>query len=129
MKQDIKEARYEGYFWKSDQSMPKVLEGKEKLSFTLTDGENPFVVEGLLWDSENKISISIRYVDGHYHVSNHQVEDCTESQATEVSYLSHRLPGVKKLKFLRLWKKEQDPLCEDMDTLQFKTNIFVGLEK
>lgn len=129
MKQDIKKARYEGYLWKSDQSKPKVLEGTEETSFCLTDGENPFVTEGLLWDSENKVSITIRYVDGHYFVAQHTIEDSPEYQTTEVSYLSHRLPGVKKLKFLRLWKKEQDPLCEDMEALQFKANVFVGFEK
>ncbi len=132
MTQEIKEAKYEGYLWLSDQSKPEVLNGDHPKSIALADGENPFVVEGLLWDSETGTSISIRYVDSRYFVANHEVcpKDLAGSETyTPVSYLPHRIPGVKGLKFVRHWEKTQDPLCEGMDTLQLKANIFVGFEK
>lgn len=132
MKQDIKEAKYEGYLWQSDQNKPEMLYGEKTKCFTLEDGENPFIVEGLLWDAENDISISIRNVDGHYFVATQPVskEELENSLTlTPIDYLPHRLPGVKKVKFLRRWEKEQDPLCEYMETLQLKANIFVGFEK
>lgn len=47
MEHQIKNAKYEGYLWQSDQSKPRIIEEGEPLSLTLTDGENPFVVEGL----------------------------------------------------------------------------------
>lgn len=127
MTQDIKEAKYEGYLWPSDQSNPEVLMGQTPKSITLRDGENPFITEGLLWNPEDKESISIRYVDGRYFVTTHQITP--EQVTTPVNYLPHRLPGIKSLKFLRIWKKEQDPLCEGMDTLQLKASLFVGFEK
>ena len=127
MTQDIKEARYEGYLWHSDQSTPEMLMGQTPKAITLKDGENPFITEGLLWNEENKETISIRYVDGHYFVSSHKISP--EQVTTPVSYLPHRLPGIKSLKFMRLWEKEQDPLCEGMNTLQLKANLFVGFEK
>ena len=69
MEHQIKNAKYEGYLWQSDQSKPRIIGEGEPLSLTLTDGENPFVVEGLLWNSEENTSIQIRYVDGNYFVT------------------------------------------------------------
>ena len=66
MEHQIKNAKYEGYLWQSDQSKPRIIGEGEPLSLTLTDGENPFVVEGLLWNPEENTSIQIRYVDGKY---------------------------------------------------------------
>ncbi len=132
MTQDIKEARYEGYLWTSDQSKPKMLEVGTPFSITLKDGENPFIAEGLLWNPDENESITIRYVDGHYFVASHQVSKEQlegNSNTTQVSYIAHRLPGVRKLKFLRLWEKQSDPLCEYMDSLQLKATLFVGFEK
>lgn len=132
MEQEIKEAKYEGYLWKSDQSQPVILYGDQPKSFVLKDGENPFVNEALLWDAENEVSISVRYADGHYFVATHQVRDEKLDNTvtiTPVTYLPHRLPQVKGLHFLRLWQKEKDPLCEDMETLMLKANVFVGFEK
>lgn len=132
MEHQIKNAKYEGYLWQSDQNKPKMIEERESLSLTLTDGENPFVVEGLLWNPEENTSIQIRYVDGKYFVTTYEVklEDLAGSiTMTPVTYLPHRLPGVKALKFLRQWEEVKDELCENMLTLLLKTNIFVGFEK
>ena len=74
MEHQIKNAKYEGYLWQSDQSKPRIIEEGEPLSLTLTDGENPFVVEGLLWNPEENTSIQIRYVDGNYFVTTYEVK-------------------------------------------------------
>ncbi len=132
MTHNIKEAKYEGYLWTSDQSKPKMLDGNAPFSITLKDGENPFIIEGLLWNPDENESTTIRYVDGHYFVATHEVNQEQlegNSNTTRVSYIAHRLPGVSKLKFLRLWEKLSDPLCENMDTLQLKATLFVGFEK
>lgn len=55
MEHQIKNAKYEGYLWQSDQSKPRIIGEGEPLSLTLTDGENPFVVEGLLWNREETL--------------------------------------------------------------------------
>lgn len=130
MEQEIKEAKYEGYFWMSDQSQPVVLYGDQATSIVLKDGENPFVAEALLWDQENKVSVSVRYADGHYFVATRLVrEEQLDNAVTPVTYLPHRLPQVRGLHFLRLWKQKKDPLCEDMETLELEANVFVGFEK
>lgn len=127
MEHQIKNAKYEGYLWQSDQSKPRIIEEGAPLSLTLTDGENPFIVEGLLWNREENTSIQIRYVDGKYFIATYEVKQ--EELAGSVPYLPHRLPGVKALKFLRQWEEVKDELCENMPTLQLKANIFVGFEK
>ena len=132
MEHQIKEAKYEGYLWKSNQSFPIMLSPDKTESFTLTDGENPFYVEGLLWNQEEGKSISIRYADGRYYMAEYEVkpeELAGTPTMTPVSYLPHRLPAVKKLNFLRKWEETADELCENMPTLQLKATIFVGFEK
>lgn len=132
MEHQIKEAKYEGYIWKSDQSSPIMLSSGKAESFTLTDGENPFYVEGLLWNQEEGKSISIRYADGRYFIAENEVkpeELAGTATMTPVRYLPHHLPGVKALKFLRKWEEVNDELCENMPSLQLKATIFVGFEK
>ncbi len=124
----IPTAKYEGYIWMSDQVVPQIFDGTEQQSLMLTDGENPFVVEGQLWDAAQHRSVSIRYVDGCYKAAETVVTD-EQLRAPVVNYIPHRIHGVKGLKFLRIWKEEVDPLCESMTTLQLQKSIFVGFEK
>ncbi len=128
MEHRISKAKYEGYVWMSDQTAPQVIDGAEEKTLTLTDGENPFVAEGQLWDASQRRSVSIRYVDGRYIISETLV---TEEQLKEptVSYIPHRLKGVEGLKFLRIWKETPDSLCEDMPALQLQNSVFVGFKK
>lgn len=124
----IPKAKYEGYIWMSDQVAPQVFDGTEEQSLTLTDGENPFVVEGQLWDAAKHRSVSIRYVDGCYKAVETVVTD-EQLKAPIVNYIPHRIQGVKGLMFLRIWKEVVDPLCEGMTTLQLQNSVFVGFEK
>ena len=61
----IKINKCEGYLWWSDQQKPKVYQD-ELIDICLDEAKNPFVVEGQLYDEENKESYSIKYVDGQY---------------------------------------------------------------
>lgn len=121
---------YEGYLWPSDQPRPRVLLGESITALTLTDGENPFTVEGVLWAPATSTSIAIRYIDGQYHIYNKVVT--AEERAAEdnvVTYLPHRLDGVAALRFLRRWKAEKDELCENMEVLRLQDTVFIGFEK
>lgn len=128
MEHNISSAKYVGYIWFSDQTKPQVFDGTTEHSLTLTDGENPFVVEGRLWDNEKRRSVSIKFVDERYIVSEYMVTEDDIKDGT-VSYIAHRINGVRHLKFLRIWRRTQDHLCEDMDTLQLQNVVFVGFEK
>lgn len=128
----IKEANYEGYIWMSDQNIPIMLSPDKAESFTFTDGDNPFCVEGFLWNAKEGISTSIRYADGHYYIATYEVkpeELANTSTTTSVNYIPHRLSGVKALKFVRKWEEDVDELCENMPTLRLKATVFVGFEK
>lgn len=126
-----KQAKYEGYIWKSDQTQPQVLLGEEFDVEGLTDDINPFVIEGQLWNADDGISISIRYADGKHVKTYNQVtnEDLKGTPSvTPERFISH-IKGVGRLRFLRYWKAEQDELCEGFKTLRPEKLVFVGFEK
>ena len=59
---------YEGYLWWSDAASPKVYQ-KQQLPKWPEEKSNPFIIEGQLYDDNNKKSYSIRFVDGDYQIS------------------------------------------------------------
>ena len=126
-----KQAKYEGYIWQSDQTQPQVLHGEEFDVESLKDGVNPFVIEGQLWNADDGISISIRYVDGKHVKTCNKVtnEDLHgTSTVTPERYISH-IKGVGRLCFLRYWKAEKDEFCENFEALRPEKLVFVGFEK
>lgn len=50
----IEKSKYQGYLWYSDQKEPKVF-NNELFELEIADNENPFIVEGQLYDEENRI--------------------------------------------------------------------------
>ena len=125
----IDKARYEGYVWMSDRQEPSIILPDEEFGLTLNDADNPFVVEGNLWDATSRVSIMIKYVDGKYIVRRTVVTDECIKNATKKEFLPHRIEGVKKLKFLQCWDEVEDPLCENMVTLQPGKLVFMGFIK
>lgn len=121
----------EGYLWWSDQQAPKVYDG-DALDLCFDETKNPFVVEGQLYDVEEKKSYSIKYVDGKYLIKIYEVEDLDFSNAdNEIKcYLSNRMGG-RWLKFLRFWEptEEGDENCEGISPLVISKNVFVGFKK
>ena len=113
----------------SDRQEPAVIRPDEEFEMTLCDEDNPFVVEGNLWDAATGLSIMIKYVDGKYIVRRTVVTDECKKNATKKEFLPHRIEGVKKLLFLQCWDEVEDPLCENMVTLQPGKLVFVGFTK
>lgn len=128
---EITTANYIGYLWKSDQEKPDVYHGDKAISVSLTDGENPFIIEGNLWDADHLTSISIKFVDGKYIVNTCTLteEDMKNSDTiTRRTFIAHRIEGEHHLKFMQFWKEEPDSLCEGMTTLIPDKLVFVGFE-
>ncbi len=122
----IEKSKYQGYLWYSDQKEPKVIDNKE-FELEISDNENPFIVEGQLFDGRN--SISIKYVDGKYIVKPYEVKDEDyNSPNTVKEFLPNRMKGVERLYFLEYWKPQKDNLCEDMKVLQPAELVFVGFK-
>lgn len=142
MKKIIIQNTYEGYLWWSDQDKPIVYEdGKvfvenEELQnankeIELLPEQNPFVVEGQLYDKANKKSYSIKYVDGNYIIRDYHIESTDISNSDLIDkkeYVANRM-GKRLLKVLRYWHDVKDPLCEDMDVLTVEKFVFVGFKK
>lgn len=129
--EQIEKSTYQGYLWYSDKDQPKVL-NNEDLEITLDKKINPFIIEGHLFDG--KQSISIKYLDGKYIVKKYILDELSEKDFTEQSFLAHRMGDVKALKFRQYWgesegkygRKQKDELCEGMSVLQPAVLVFVG---
>ncbi len=119
----------EGYLWWSDQQKPKVYQD-ELIDICLDETENPFVVEGLLYDEENKESYSVKYVDGLYLINKYKVDesDFINIDNEEKSYLSNRMDD-RWLKFIRYWEEKEDRNCMDMPVLTLTKNVFIGFDE
>ena len=119
----------EGYLWWSDQQKPKVYQD-ELIDICLDETENPFVVEGLLYDEENKESYSVKYVDGLYLINKYKVDesDFINLDNEEKSYLSNRMDD-RWLKFLNYWEEKKDANCMGMPVLTLTKNVFIGFDE
>ncbi|MBO5699233.1 MAG: TIGR04423 family type III CRISPR-associated protein [Bacteroidaceae bacterium] len=122
----IEKAKYEGYLWMSDAQNPQVLEHVD-FELEISDHENPFIVEGQLWDKEQARSISIKYVDGKYIYKEYTIKNEGQVMAEVKTFYSNRMDG-KKLKFKQYWREEKNEMCENMLVLQPAELVFVGFE-
>lgn len=125
----IKIKKCEGYLWWSDQQEPKIYDGAA-FDICFDETKNPFVVEGQLYDKDENLSYSIKYVDGKYLISKYKVEssDRTNKDNELKSFLSNRM-GNRRLQFLRYWEEKEDENCMNMPVLTFTKNVFVGFKE
>lgn len=89
--------------------------------------ENPFVIEALLWNAEEDISIMVRHT-GKYHIQEFKLKELPVGhELIEKVYLPHRLGDkVEHVCFKQLWIPEPDALCEGMEVMTMKALIFTG---
>ena len=127
----------QGYLWRSDKDAPEVFTD-EKVKREFDDTENPFVVEGQLYDTENSMSYSIRYVDGQYLVGRYKVEaaDLANKENEICRYLSNRMDN-RWLRFLQYWEVKVNDDKEEknngggkaMPVLELTKTVFIGFEE
>ena len=139
----IEEAKYEGYLWWSNSKIPVIYNGTKPLSLQLDDNNNPFIIEGNLWNADKCESIYIRYIDGQHLVRSiivseeewYGIDDKSllldklgerKVTTTRKEFLAHRIPNVSRLRFLQYWETEKDECCEGMYALKPKRLVFVG---
>ncbi len=125
----IEKSIYEGYLWYSNKTEPKIL-NEEEFELEISDNENPFVIEGQLFDADRMLSISIKYVDGKYICNSYNVDsiDFNRSNVEKKEFHSNRMNGYK-LQFLQYWTEKEDDLCEGMKVLRPTKSVFVGFIK
>lgn len=117
-------SEYNGYLWQSDKATPKVYEG-EKIDEDLLQSQNPFIVEGLLYNEARKKSYSIKYADGELLIHEFCLTDDDIARNEKKSFLANRM-GNRLLKFLDVWETDKDPQCLGMEVLQPKAQVFLG---
>lgn len=120
---------YEGYLWWSNKPKPEVYQNQQLPEWS-KEKANPFIIEGQLYDMSNKMSYSIRFVDGEYFIHCFDVNELNTKvkDKIEKEYLSNRLDGVSKLRFIEFWRPQEDKLCEGMEVLQPAEVVFVGFK-
>ncbi len=128
---EIERRKYEGYVWYSDKREPrKVLTGEE-FSFNEKENANPFVIEALLYDRENEISIIVKHTGRHI-ISEIDLKNLPEGSvlSDEKKYYPHRLgDNILKVNFKQLWIPEADKNCKGMKVLNLRAIVFTGLEQ
>jgi CRISPR type III-associated protein (TIGR04423 family) len=121
---EIPQGSYTGYYWMSDKEKPETVDGEFRPNL---NGQNPFIIEAMLWDETTQKSIMITHT-GKYHIFEYDL-NLLEVEDEIKEYMPHRLEGVKKVKFKQYWKAEDDPLCCDFQVLELKAQIFVGFDE
>lgn len=122
-------ARYEGYLWISNEISPHIYNYDKQLDKKLLESINPFVVEGFLYNKENRKSYYIKNVDGKQYIYSYEVsdEDLNNKDMIE-EYIAHRMGDHTVLKFLRYWKEEQDNINFNFPVLVFDKLVFIGFK-
>jgi CRISPR type III-associated protein (TIGR04423 family) len=128
-KMKIEKSIYDGYIWYSDKSEPEVFQEKD-FEFDTDKIDNPFIIEGQLYDDQKMISYSIKFVDGKYICKKYEVEstDFNKKDVEIKTFHANRMDDLK-LQFLQYWKEEVDELCEGMKVLQPAELVFIGFVK
>lgn len=122
--------KYTGYLWLSNAAAPIVLTEPGTVDSAVFKTRNPFVAEGQLYDSENDVSISIRYADGGYFIVRYEGASGSagNGRADNVVYCSERMVHGETigLRFRRFWKLKEDEACLHMKSLSVEKEVFIG---
>lgn len=130
----IEKRKYSGYVWMSDKDHPEKVLHNEEYCLERADDANPFVIEAQLYSSEDKVSVSVKYVDGKYIVK--EYENVSPKSVSDTITLKEydansKIGGV--LQFLQYWDEKDDdevnPLRCGMKELRPGKLVFVGFKK
>lgn len=129
----IEKTTYQGYVWYSDKKQPEIYNGDRVFDELLDANQNPFIVEGQLFNG--KKSYSIKYIDGAYIVKCYEMEKMKSIEYTSQSYIANFDKAPGKLKYHQYWRLKRDEYCEDeddkegMEVLTPAELVFVGFQK
>ncbi len=123
---EIPSVNYEGYIWMSNETEPKVLKN-EKYDFSAIS-QNPFIIEGLLYDKTSQKSFHIQHV-GECLIYEYNLDEVKSENLVPKEYLPHRLKEVEKVCFKQIWEEEEDKNCEGFPVLNLKVIVFCGFKK
>ena len=123
--------KYTGYLWMSNSAEPAVLAEPGFVDRALFERRNPFVAGGQLYDSDNAVSLSIRYADGEYFIVRYENASgpADAGDCDDVVYAGVRMTHDGKsllLRFRRYWRLEPDDACLGMKAPSVDREVFLG---
>lgn len=122
--------QYIGYIWWSNAKTPEVYDEAKTIDIVIEDNINPFIIEGMLWDKDNNISVTIKNIDGKCQISSVCVNDFKSNvKFTEKKFIAHRIKNASKLIFRQYWELKPNKDCLNMDVYIPTKLLFVGFEK
>jgi CRISPR type III-associated protein (TIGR04423 family) len=90
----------------------------------VVEDEEGFVYEAHFCnDSE---SITIKQINENWLISKSDISSISHDEIN--GYITDIENFNYKVKMARIWEKEQDPLCEDMEVKKLKKVVFLGFE-
>lgn len=120
---------YSGYLWRSDTTAPHVYDNESMDGIMLQNLENPFKIEGQLYDKDNQRAYSIKYVDGQYMAYECELKELENLECTEHSYIASFKDAPGMLIFKQYWREREDDLCEGMMVSYPAEFVYVGFNK
>ena len=123
--EDIPAFNFEGYYWYSNAQKPVILENSP-IDRSVFKGF-PFVIEANFYAHKEQISISVKHIDGRYHILQYDLSDISDIKKKARYYEGHDLDGRNFLLY-EGWYPVADPLLEGMETLQPGGIAFIGFE-
>lgn len=132
---DIK-LSWSGYLWQDDQSAPFVFENKVVSYRDYFTTNIPFIVEGLLVNTSQTISLTIKHIDGIYYC--YKSENFKSLEATEIvptvdalnskkSKEENEGKGIKTLHFIPVFKEVADTCSPSFSEYVYSHQIFKGI--
>jgi CRISPR type III-associated protein (TIGR04423 family) len=129
----IEKAKYQGYLWYSDEQVPKILDD-EVFELEIGNTQNPFIIEGQLFDGIH--SISIKFIDGKYIVKQFIISDFEGIDKDDLYLYPNRMKILDdnnlKLHFCQYWRAKADKYCggdtNDTNRLDSKDNGMLVLQ-
>lgn len=123
---EIPNINYEGYVWLSDKDKPCKV-NNETYDFNST-AVNPFIVEANLYACDKSISVSIRNVNGSYHIGivDWALVDQNKVNTSDEKFVTHKIKDEASMYFTQAWTNEEDDCCEGMEVLTPAWKAFVG---
>lgn len=133
--QDIQLLDYVGYLWYSNKELPTLVgvEADNALPTLIPEkhlSDFPFVVEGALYCHEKGISISIKNIDGQYHIHQTDTNKLNEQNCIKHKWLMAKDKN-RKVKMWEVWEEKTDThqLLAGMCTLRPAYWVFMGFEE
>lgn len=102
--EEIKALKYQGYYWYSDKSSPTTLD-KALFKADLISPDGTFIVEAHLYNQEEELSYSIKYIDGEHWIAEINLKGITQLKdyIDRKEYFTHDIEKYKKYIMIEAW--------------------------